>query len=106
VLDLLLPQRCLICSSLGAQVCACCRSALRYIGPPLCDRCGAPTVWPVRRCAECTGRRLAFVSAIVLGTVLLTRWVPRHPRWRPFVIAVNLAITVRYLWWRGALEWE
>jgi ComF family protein len=63
VLDLLLPQRCLICSNLGAQVCACCRSALRYIRPPLCDRCGAPTAWPVRRCAECTGRRLAFVSA-------------------------------------------
>jgi cellulose synthase (UDP-forming) len=52
--------------------------------------------------------RLAFVSAIVLGTVVLTRWVPRHPRWRPFVIAVNLAVTVRYLWWRAAetLNWE
>jgi len=63
VLDLLLPQRCLICSGLGPQVCAGCRSALRRIEPPLCDRCGAPTAWPVRRCAECTGRRLAFVSA-------------------------------------------
>ena len=63
MLDLLLPQRCLICSTLGAQVCACCRSALRHIGPPLCDRCGTPTAWPVRRCGECTGRRLAFVRA-------------------------------------------
>ena len=30
---------------------------------PLCARCGAPTAWPVTRCAECSGRRLAFVSA-------------------------------------------
>ena len=31
--------------------------------PPLCDRCGAPTAWPVDRCRECSGRRLAFASA-------------------------------------------
>ena len=31
--------------------------------PPLCARCGAPTAWPVERCRECTGRRLAFASA-------------------------------------------
>jgi ComF family protein len=30
---------------------------------PMCDRCGAPTAWPVRRCSECSGRRLAFRSA-------------------------------------------
>jgi ComF family protein len=63
VLDLLLPQRCLVCSLSGDQVCGGCRSALRRITPPLCERCGAPTVWPVRRCAECTGRRLAFARA-------------------------------------------
>jgi ComF family protein len=63
VLDLLLPQRCLVCSLPGDQVCGGCRSGLRRIGPPLCERCGAPTAWPVRRCAECTGRRLAFAHA-------------------------------------------
>ena len=31
--------------------------------PPWCERCGAPGPWPVRRCAECGGRRLAFSSA-------------------------------------------
>jgi predicted amidophosphoribosyltransferase len=31
--------------------------------PPVCERCGAPGPWPVRRCAECSGRRLAFVEA-------------------------------------------
>jgi predicted amidophosphoribosyltransferase len=63
VLDLLLPQRCLVCSVPGGQVCDNCRSALRRIGPPACERCGAPTAWPVRRCLECAGRRLAFVRA-------------------------------------------
>jgi predicted amidophosphoribosyltransferase len=33
------------------------------IVPPLCERCGAPTVWPVARCRECAGRRLGFATA-------------------------------------------
>jgi ComF family protein len=63
VLDLLLPQRCTVCSLPGGQLCGGCRSSLPRIEPPLCDRCGAPTAWPVGRCRECTGRRLAFASA-------------------------------------------
>ena len=63
MLDLLLPQRCLVCSLPGDQVCSGCRSSLRWIAPPLCERCGAPTAWPVRRCGECAGRRLAFAWA-------------------------------------------
>lgn len=63
MLDLLLPQRCLVCGSGGAQLCAACREALPRLEPPFCDRCGAPTAWPVRRCRECAGRRLAFASA-------------------------------------------
>jgi predicted amidophosphoribosyltransferase len=63
VLDVLLPQRCLVCGAAGPQLCAGCRSALPVLGPPLCDRCGAPTVWPVARCRECAGRRLAFATA-------------------------------------------
>ena len=31
--------------------------------PPLCERCGSPGAWPVARCAECAGRRLAFARA-------------------------------------------
>jgi predicted amidophosphoribosyltransferase len=63
VLDLLLPQRCLVCGAAGGQLCAGCRARLPVLEPPLCERCGAPTVWPVRRCRECAGRRLAFASA-------------------------------------------
>jgi competence protein ComFC len=63
VLELLLPQRCLVCGAAGSQLCAACRAALPVLGPPLCERCGAPTAWPVRRCRECSGRRLAFTTA-------------------------------------------
>src|SRR5919198_3141875 len=63
MLDILLPQRCLVCACPGKQVCAKCTSRLRRIAPPLCERCGAPTAWPVRRCAECAGRRLGFWRA-------------------------------------------
>jgi predicted amidophosphoribosyltransferase len=63
MLDLLLPQRCLVCALPGGQVCSACTSTLRRIGPPCCERCGTPTAWPVRRCAECSGRRLAFARA-------------------------------------------
>jgi predicted amidophosphoribosyltransferase len=63
VLDLLLPQRCLVCSLPGDHVCGGCRSALRLIEAPLCERCGAPTAWPVRRCAECAARRISFAKA-------------------------------------------
>jgi len=63
VLDLLLPRRCVICRLPGDQLCGACRSALPRLVPPLCDRCGAPTVWPVSRCAECAGRRISFASA-------------------------------------------
>jgi len=63
VLQLLLPQRCVACGDLGPQLCARCRAGLPRLTGPLCELCGAPTVWPVRRCSECTGRRLAFASA-------------------------------------------
>jgi len=63
MLDLLLPQRCVVCGCGGSQLCAGCREELPRIVPPLCARCGAPTAWPVDRCRECAGRRLAFTTA-------------------------------------------
>ncbi|MFL5959433.1 MAG: double zinc ribbon domain-containing protein [Gaiellaceae bacterium] len=63
MLDLLLPQRCVVCGCGGTQLCAGCREDLPRIEPPLCARCGAPTAWPVERCRECAGRRLGFASA-------------------------------------------
>ena len=63
MLDLLLPQRCVLCRAPGAQLCAGCRDGLPGLTPPLCDRCGAPTAWPVARCRECSGRPLGFATA-------------------------------------------
>lgn len=45
------------------QICERCLARLPRIEPPLCERCGTPAAWPVRRCHECAGRRLAFASA-------------------------------------------
>jgi len=63
LLDLILPVRCVVCDAAGEQLCRACRDALPRLCPPWCDRCGAPTAWPVERCRECSGRRLAFASA-------------------------------------------
>jgi predicted amidophosphoribosyltransferase len=63
LLDLLLPRRCVLCRDAGAQLCLRCAESLPALTPPLCARCGAPVAWPVDRCRECAGRRLAFTSA-------------------------------------------
>src|SRR2546423_11461710 len=63
LLDLLLPRRCLVCGVVGDLVCGACRGRLPRVRPPTCARCGAPTAWPVARCRECAGRRLAFAAA-------------------------------------------
>jgi predicted amidophosphoribosyltransferase len=61
--DLILPVRCVVCGAGGEQLCAACRERLPRLRPPWCHRCGAPTAWPVARCRECSGRRVAFASA-------------------------------------------
>jgi ComF family protein len=60
---LVLPERCAVCERPGPALCDLCREALVRLRPPLCERCGSPGPWPVRRCAECSGRRLAFACA-------------------------------------------
>jgi predicted amidophosphoribosyltransferase len=63
VLELLLPERCAVCRRPGPALCEPCRDAFVRLSPPVCERCGSPSSWPVRRCAECAGRRLAFARA-------------------------------------------
>ena len=62
-LGLLFPERCAVCGRPGSALCSNCRRALIRLAPPVCERCGSPGAWPVRRCAECSGRRLAFARA-------------------------------------------
>jgi ComF family protein len=63
LLGIVLPRRCAGCDLPGRPLCERCVEALVRIGPPVCERCGCPGAWPVRRCAECAGRRLAFARA-------------------------------------------
>jgi predicted amidophosphoribosyltransferase len=63
LLDLLLPLRCVVCGAPPRAVCESCLAGLRRLSGPRCSRCGTPTAWPVARCIECQGRRLAFASA-------------------------------------------
>jgi len=63
LLGLLLPQHCAVCAHPDEPLCRSCREGLSRLRPPLCDRCGAATAWPVARCRECSGRRIAFATA-------------------------------------------
>ena len=63
LLDVVVPLRCAACGRGERLLCPACRASIRLLGPPLCARCGAPTAWPVERCAECSGRRLPFRTA-------------------------------------------
>jgi predicted amidophosphoribosyltransferase len=66
LLDLVFPQRCAGCGRgvRGSPVlCEPCTGALRPVPAPLCARCGAPVAWPVPRCRDCAGHRIAFASA-------------------------------------------
>jgi predicted amidophosphoribosyltransferase len=63
LLELVLPRRCVVCRLPGRELCGACARALPRLRGPLCARCGAPAAWPVERCRECAGRRLAFRSA-------------------------------------------
>jgi predicted amidophosphoribosyltransferase len=86
LLDLVLPQRCVACRLPGDVLCTRCRTTLPRLPPPLCARCGAPTVWPVTRCSECSGRRLSFASARAAvayeasARVLVAAWKERGVR--------------------------
>lgn len=63
LVELLLPDRCAVCGAPGDALCAACRESFVRLRPPVCDRCGSPGPWSARRCAECSGRRLAFAGA-------------------------------------------
>jgi ComF family protein len=63
LLDLVFPRSCVVCGTDGAVLCDGCADRLERLRSPCCDRCGAPTAWPVERCRECAGRRIAFARA-------------------------------------------
>jgi ComF family protein len=100
LLGLVLPRRCAACEVPGRALCDRCAEALVRIGPPVCDRCGCPGAWPVRRCVECSGRRLAFArarSAIAYddhARPLVSAWKERGRRDLTDALAVLVAEVV------------
>ena len=86
LLDLVFPRRCIVCGEDGESLCPACDRSLRRLSGVMCERCGAPTEWPVERCRECGGRRLAFArarSAVVYDDAakrLVTAWKERGQR--------------------------
>jgi predicted amidophosphoribosyltransferase len=101
LVDVLLPERCAVCDVPGTELCAICRDSLTRLVPPICERCGSPGPWPVRRCPECSGRRLAFAearSAIVYDArarALVEAWKERGRRRLARIAALLVAEVIR-----------
>jgi competence protein ComFC len=97
LLDLVLPRRCACCALPGTDLCESCLQALPRIRAPICERCGAPTAWPVRRCRECAGRRIAFATARAAvryereARLLVAAWKERALRGLVAIAAALLA---------------
>lgn len=100
VLGLLLPERCVACGNGEELLCPACRGDLLVLRGTLCARCGCPTAWPVERCGECAGRRLAFASAraavayVGPARALVAAWKERGLRRAGAVAAQLVAETV------------
>ncbi len=67
-LDLVLPPLCLVCRKPVGEpgaLCPACWGAIRFIGPPFCDRCGLPFehAEAVGVCGECLAHPPAFARA-------------------------------------------
>ncbi len=110
LLDLVLPQACVGCRRPGSVVCDGCRARIERLDGPLCARCGAPTSWPVARCRECSGRRLAFAEARAAvaydrtARVLVGGWKERGLRGIG-VLAAELVVEVVERQDAGAIAW-
>jgi predicted amidophosphoribosyltransferase len=83
LVGIVLPERCLACGRGEELLCPDCRRTLIVLRGTLCARCGCPTAWPVERCGECAGRRIAFTSARAAvayegpARALVTAWKER-----------------------------
>ncbi|MDA1272584.1 MAG: ComF family protein [Verrucomicrobia bacterium] len=71
VLSFIYPDACQVCrvqpsAAHAGYVCEQCRSSVRYIKPPFCDRCGLPFSGDITsqfECANCRELELCFTSA-------------------------------------------
>jgi predicted amidophosphoribosyltransferase len=97
LIELVLPHRCVGCGAAADTLCGACRASVRPLSPPRCNRCGAPTEWPVERCRECAGRRIAFATARAAtayagpGRALVRAW-KEHGLRRVASLAADLVV--------------
>ena len=72
LLDLVFPPRCVNCHALSALLCENCRTTITIPKPPLCARCGRPslTLRPDQQCDLCaSGHGPAHLTSLRVATV-------------------------------------
>ncbi|HEV2659183.1 MAG TPA: ComF family protein [Ktedonobacteraceae bacterium] len=64
-LDLLFPQRCAVCARSGQVLCSACRTSMRLLAPPYCERCNCQLSSP-GVCQQCQRwpRKLSGLRAV------------------------------------------
>jgi len=117
-LGFLFPEICQLCGEHRATakegyVCGRCRSHVRFIKPPFCERCGLPFEGDLTtpfECANCREMKLHFSAArsavVASGTVreIIHRYKYQHALWfEPFLADLLLRETVPVL--RGQ-DWD
>lgn len=65
LLDFLLPPSCVVCKNSAAWLCESCFSKIRFISPPVCERCGTPTSASSSSfCRQCQNNPLRDIDGI------------------------------------------
>ncbi len=69
LIDLFYPPVCLVCTTPSREpLCQNCISEIKYVKPPVCDRCGYPTVYEVDECNACRHGKKYYSHARSLGS--------------------------------------
>lgn len=58
LLDLLFPARCVSCNRVGESLCSICRSQIKFVTSPYCERCGRPLEFHGEACPICRAHPL------------------------------------------------
>jgi ComF family protein len=94
ILDAVFPKRCAGCGSGSWPFCRRCLDALVPLGPPWCERCGAPSASAVASCRHCPPRPIAVARSAFLFDGPARRAVHRlkFSGWRPVAEALGAAM--------------
>jgi ComF family protein len=108
--DLILPPQCGGCERVGFRYCPDCLTALQYLTPPVCERCGEPLArGETARCAACRrGLRPALngTRSVAFFEGPLQNALHRLKYRRDIVLADTLAGLLREVWQTHAVPGE